>query len=81
LLRNAVFLQTPQLLGHLLIAELQLLDDAGHLPDLGLETIDANAQIAGRGLRQAIAMIRRRRLAAPEETVEEPGRFVRGGLA
>jgi hypothetical protein len=75
LLCNAVFLQAPQLLGQLLIAELQLLDDAGQLPDLGLETIDANAQIAGRRLRQAVPMVRRRRLAAPEQIVEEAGRF------
>jgi len=72
LLRDSLF-HTPQLLGHLLIAELQLLDHPGHLPDLGLEAINANAQIAGRALRQTIPMIRSPLLAAPEQTVEKAG--------
>ena len=38
-LRAGVLLQAPQLIGQLLITVLQLLDHAGHLPDLGLEPI------------------------------------------
>jgi hypothetical protein len=78
LLRDRVLLHAPELIGHLLIAVLQLLDDAGHLPDLGFETIDAHVQIAGGGLSEPIAM--GSRLTATEQTIEEAGRFVCSGL-
>jgi hypothetical protein len=71
-LLRAAILHAPELIGKLLIAELQLLDGAGHLPDLGFEPIDAHAQITGGGLREPIPMGRRCRLAATtEQAVEE----------
>ena len=48
-------LQAAKLIGQLLIAELQLLDHASHLPDLRLEAINPQAEIAGR-LRDTVAV-------------------------
>jgi hypothetical protein len=61
----------------LLIAVLQLLDDAGQLPDLGFEAIDAHHQIGGRGRRRTIGGLARRRLrgalaAEPLAAAENP---------
>jgi hypothetical protein len=78
-LRRRILLQTPQLIGQLLIAVLQLLDHARHLPDLSLEPIHSHAQLAGGGLSEPVPMGARSRRAAPEQTLEEPGRWVSGG--
>jgi hypothetical protein len=74
----------------LLIAVLQLLDDAGELPDLRLKPIDAHDQVRARDLSEAVCPGRRRRLlrtwlpgdarwrrdalAAAENPTEQPGR-------
>ncbi|HEY6255266.1 MAG TPA: hypothetical protein VIY51_05675, partial [Xanthobacteraceae bacterium] len=75
----ARLLHAPELIGQLLIAELQLLDHAGHLPDLGFEAIDAHAEIAGGGLRDPVAPGRRGALAA-EQPIKQARRFVSGSL-
>jgi len=77
----AVLLHAPELIRKLLIAELQLLDHPGELPDLGFETIDAQNQVARGALREAIAIDRRCALAGPEQTIEEAGRRLVAGLA
>ena len=59
-----VFLQAAELAFELLIAELQLLDHPGELPDLGLETVEAQHEIGVGHLRRAIRAHRRCALAA-----------------
>jgi hypothetical protein len=66
----AIVLQAPQLLGQLLIAELQVLDHSGELPDLRLKAIDAQQQIIARALLDPLASGGRLVVAA-EQAVEE----------
>ena len=62
-----VFLQAAELAFELLIAELQLLDHARELPDLGFETVEAQHEVGVGHLRRAIG--RRRALAAATEAL------------
>ena len=77
-----VFLQAAELAFELLIAELQLLDHPGELPDLGFETVEAQHEIGVGHLRRTIRARRRcalaaaatEALAAAEDAVEQSDR-------
>src|SRR6266508_2332903 len=82
--RRALLLHTSHVLLELLIAELQLLDRAGELPDLGLEALEAQRQVgAGRRggtvLSRLAGRLRRafgaaEAFAAAEQAVEQAAR-------
>jgi hypothetical protein len=71
----AVLLYAPECPFELLVAELELLDDAGELADLVFQTIEPYDQLATGGLHLARLRGGRRveSFAAAEELVEETG--------